>query len=86
MLPEGTTVQRRLVVDNGKNGGQHAKEQHEQEHCQVEVVGSAKRASITKQHSFQSLNECIHIATQKYYHLCGWNCSLIRGLERWLSC
>lgn len=63
MLPEGATVQRWLVVDDCKDGRQHAEEQHEEEHCQVEVVGSAERSRTTQQRSFQSLNECIHITT-----------------------
>lgn len=65
MLPEGAAVQGRLVVDNRKDSWQHAEEQHEQEHCQVEVVGSAERAGIMRQHSLQSPNEGVHITTQK---------------------
>lgn len=39
--PEGPAVWRRPVVDDGEDGGQHAQEEHEQEHGQVEVVGPA---------------------------------------------
>ena len=41
-LPEGPAVERRLIPDDGKHGGQHAEEQHEQQHGQVEVVGPAR--------------------------------------------
>lgn len=40
--PEGPAVWRRPVVDDGEDGGQHAQEEHEQEHGQVEVVGPAE--------------------------------------------
>ena len=58
MLPEGATVERRFVVHNGKDGGQHAEEEHEKEHGQVEVVGSAERPVII-QCSLWSLSERI---------------------------
>lgn len=45
--PERPTAGRRLVPDNGENGGQHAKEEHKQECRQVKVVGPARKPSAT---------------------------------------
>lgn len=45
--PERPAAGRRLVADDGEDGGQHAKEEHKQQRRQVKVVGPAGQPSAT---------------------------------------